>query len=155
MNHDLIERYLYAVTRRLPAKQREDVAEELRGLIQDMLDERCQGLNPTEKDIRVVLTELGSPSELCAQYDPSGKQCLIGPPHYSTYKFVLKVVLLCVAGGITLATGIGQLANPQQRAVKLAGQPGRRALLGLWFCHLIVRLFLPPGHQTGFYPKSG
>ena len=30
MNQDLLERYLYAVTRGLPKRQREDVAQELR-----------------------------------------------------------------------------------------------------------------------------
>ena len=34
-DNDLIERYLYAITRRLPAKQRADVAEELRTLISE------------------------------------------------------------------------------------------------------------------------
>ena len=33
MNHDLIERYIYAATKRLSRKQRDDVAQELRGLI--------------------------------------------------------------------------------------------------------------------------
>ena len=50
MNLDLIERYIYAATKRLPKKQREDVAQELRGLIDDMLNERCKEVTPTEKD---------------------------------------------------------------------------------------------------------
>ena len=52
MNEDLLERYLYAVTRRLPGKQREDVAQELRGLVDDMLSDRCGDITPTEKDLR-------------------------------------------------------------------------------------------------------
>ena len=40
MKHDLIERYVYAATKRLPSKNREDVSMELRGLIDDMLTER-------------------------------------------------------------------------------------------------------------------
>ena len=61
MSEDLLERYLYAVTRRLPEKQREDVAQELRGLVDDMLFDRCGDITPTEKDLRVVLTEIGTP----------------------------------------------------------------------------------------------
>ena len=38
MNNDLIERYIYAVTKRLPGKTREDVARELRTLL---IDVRC------------------------------------------------------------------------------------------------------------------
>lgn len=114
MNNDLVERYIYAVTKRLDRKQREDVAQELRGLIDDMLTERCGTVTPAEKDIRVVLTELGTPQELYSQYDEDAKKCLIGQPYYSTYKFVLKVVLLSVAGGLTVANLILQMVEPQQ-----------------------------------------
>lgn len=68
MNHDLIERYIYAVTKRLPYKTREDVAQELRTLIDDMLKERCGEITPTQKDVKIVLTELGTPDELYEQY---------------------------------------------------------------------------------------
>lgn len=103
MKHDLIERYIYAVTKRLPAKSREDISQELRGLIDDMLAERCGQRTPTDKDVRVVLTELGSPSELHAKYDEDADKCLIGQPYYSTYKFVLKIVLISVAVGMTVS----------------------------------------------------
>lgn len=113
MNNDLIERYLYAATKRLSRKQREDVAQELRGLIDDMLTERCGDLTPTEKDVRVVLTELGTPQELYAKYDEEGDRCLIGQPYYSTYKLVLKIVLAAVAIGISVSSIILQMLEPQ------------------------------------------
>lgn len=113
MNHDLIERYLYAVTKRMDRRQRDDVARELRGLIDDMLAERCGGLTPTEKDIRVVLTELGTPQELYSQYDEDAKKCLIGQPYYSTYKFVLKIVLIAVTIGMTVSSVVLQMLEPQ------------------------------------------
>lgn len=37
-DQDLMERYIYAVTRRLPRAQREEIADELRELIGDMLE---------------------------------------------------------------------------------------------------------------------
>ena len=37
---EMIERYIYEVVRRLPAKQRDDTGRELRSLIDDMLEER-------------------------------------------------------------------------------------------------------------------
>ena len=114
MNHDLIERYIYAATKRLPRKQRDDVAQELRGLIDDMLTERCGTVTPTEKDIRVVLTELGTPQELSAQYNEDAKKCLIGQPYYSTYKFVLKIILIVAAAGITMSNLMLQLIEPQE-----------------------------------------
>lgn len=102
-DNDLIERYLYAITRRLPTKQRTDVAEELRTLISDMLDERCGGLPPTAKDVRVVLTELGTPGEMVRKYTGGDGACLIGQPYYAQYLYVLKIVLACVAGGMLIA----------------------------------------------------
>lgn len=113
MKSDLIERYIYAVTRRLPRKQREDVSRELGGLIDDMLAERCGGMTPAEKDIRVVLTELGSPQELYEKYSGDDGKCLIGQPYYSTYLFVLKIVLACVAFGMTVSSLLLQLMEPQ------------------------------------------
>lgn len=113
MKSDLIERYIYAVTKRMDRKQRDDVSLELRGLIDDMLAERCGSMTPSEKDVRVVLTELGTPQELYSQYSDDADKCLIGQPYYSTYLFVIKIVLAAVAGGITLSNVILQMLEPQ------------------------------------------
>lgn len=104
--NDLIERYIYAVTRRLPRSKQEDVARELRGLVEDMLQERCGEAMPEEKDVRIVLTELGSPQELYEKYDENSGKCLIGQPYYTSYLFVLKIALLAVSVGLTISAGI-------------------------------------------------
>lgn len=104
MKNDLVERYLYAVTKRLNPKIRDDVKKELEALIDDMLTERCGGAQPTEKDVRVVLTELGTPQELYAKYDGSSGKCLIGQPYYNTYKLVMEIVLPSVALGMTVSS---------------------------------------------------
>lgn len=134
MKNDLIERYIYAVTKRMNPKVREDVSMELRGLIDDMLQERCGDETPTEKDIRVVLTELGTPQELYAKYDDDKDKCLIGQPYYSTYKFVMKIALFGILGGLAVASLILQLLEPQP--ILLA--------LGEWFsmtCESLVSAF--------------
>ena len=104
MNHELIERYIYAVTRRLPVKLRGDVEKELASLISDMLEARCGAVTPEEKDIRIVLTELGSPEELAAKYSGDEGRALIGGSYFLMYKFVLKLVLPIAAGGIAFAS---------------------------------------------------
>lgn len=109
--NELIERYIYAATKRLPSRTRKDVAEELRTLIDDMLAERCGGETPNEKDVRVVLTELGTPQELAEKYNPDEKKCLIGAPYYTTYKLVLKIVLICVCAGLVIAFIIRNVVN--------------------------------------------
>lgn len=113
MNNELIERYIYAVTKRLPAKNREDVSRELQGLIDDMLTERCGEVTPTDKDIRVVLTELGTPNELASKYDEDGEKSLIPQPYFSTYKFVMKIVLACVVVGLSIANLLLLVIEPQ------------------------------------------
>lgn len=68
--NDLRERYIYAATRGLPRARRADIEQELRTLIDDLLEERCAGREPTEKDLRVVLTDLGTPAEIREKYNP-------------------------------------------------------------------------------------
>lgn len=111
MKNDLIERYIYAVTKRLPAKIQNDVSQEIESLIDDMLLERCGDVTPGEKDIKIVLTELGSPKELAEKYDTSGKNCLIGAPYFVTYKYVLKIVLICVGIGMLVSSVLSAFSD--------------------------------------------
>ena len=144
MNQDLLERYLYAVTRGLPKRQREDVAQELRGLVEDMLLDRCGKIAPTEKDLRVVLTELGTPQELYEKYSGEAGKCLIGQPYYSTYKLVLSIVLICAGVGITIANGI-LLALETQNAAQavLWESPLPTEFCWPWRLRMLHRRFCP------------
>ncbi len=111
MTNDLIERYIYAVVKKLPNNLKDDVSKELRSLIDDMLTERCKDVTPSDKDIKVVLTELGTPNELYEKYNPDTKKCLIGSPYYSTYKYVLKIVLICTGIGLVISTIIAGIID--------------------------------------------
>lgn len=106
MKNDLTDRYIYAVTKRMNPKIREDVKQELYGLVEDMLTERCGGMAPTEKDIRVVLTELGTPQEIYARYDENSNRSMIEAPYFGTYKLVTGIVLACTAIGMTVSSVI-------------------------------------------------
>lgn len=106
-NQELIDRYVYAVTKQLPRKQAEDIDRELHGLIEDMLTERCRERPAEQKDVLVILTELGTPQELAVQYSDDKDSCLIGQPYYNQYKAVLKWVLLAVVFGLTVAMIVG------------------------------------------------
>lgn len=111
MNNGLIDRYVYAVVKQLPNSTKNDIEQELRGLISDMLDERCGGLEPSETDIKVVLTELGTPSELAAKYDPRGERSLISPKYFRTYIRVMPIVLLASAFGVLLGGIMGVISG--------------------------------------------
>jgi len=92
---ELIERYIYAVTLKLHEKQRSEIEQELRGLIEDMLEDHLQGREATQKDVEEVLAALGEPGELADKYR-GYKRYLIGPELFPLYLTVMKVVLASV-----------------------------------------------------------
>jgi len=105
---ELIDKYVYDVTRRLPQAQRGDIEKELRTLIDDMLGGREE-----VKDVTLVLIELGRPSELAAKYRGS-KRYLISPQIYGTYEMLLKIVLAAVAFGMLVANAIINITAPPE-----------------------------------------
>lgn len=111
VKNDLIDRYIYAVTKHMKSAMKKDVAAELETIIQDMLEERCEDVIPTERDIKVVLTELGTPDELASKYKGETQDCLIGQPYYSLYVYVLKIVTACISGGMLLAQIMAALTS--------------------------------------------
>lgn len=83
---EMIERYIYEVTRRVPQEMREEITLELESLIEDMRE---------EEDITVeqVLQKLGNPAEFAKRYK-DGPDYLIGPEYYDNYMWVLKLALI-------------------------------------------------------------
>ncbi|MDL2258646.1 hypothetical protein LJC42_05785 [Eubacteriales bacterium OttesenSCG-928-K08] len=122
MNNELIERYIYAVSKKLPRKIRTDVERELQTLIADMLDERCGEISPTERDVNVVLAELGKPSELAQQYHPAGSRSLIGPDYYNSYVSLLKIVLGSVTFALLMACVVLLLLEPSKSPIAKTGE---------------------------------
>jgi len=121
---DLITRYIYAVTRYLPEKMRADVEKELDSLIADMLAERCGAITPTDKDIRVVLTELGTPEELAAKYSGDENGALVSGGYFIFYKRILRFLLPIVAAAVALSGAISALVNtkPATNPLLFVGQ---------------------------------
>jgi hypothetical protein len=83
----LVELYIQEVMRRLPEKNREDIALELTSTIEDMLPD-----DYTEEDVREVLTSLGNPAVLASNYQDRPMH-LIGPRYYDLYMTLLKIIL--------------------------------------------------------------
>jgi hypothetical protein len=108
---EMVNRYIYAVTQKLPQSQREDIAIELRGLIEDMIEERVGSGEANKKVIEEVLLELGNPREMAQKYRGT-KKYLIGPELYDTFLIVLKIVLLSMAGGLGIVFIIQTILNP-------------------------------------------
>lgn len=100
---ELIERYLYAVFTRLPKKTRVEIDKELRALISDMIMERFGEEMVSEDDIRELLKELGTPSELSEKYYPEAKRSLIGSRYYQCYVNCCKIGMLTTVIGVIVA----------------------------------------------------
>ncbi len=102
VGNEMIERYVYAVVRRLPARQRADIRMEILGLADDMLHDRFPGQESEPDSVRAVLIELGHPAILASKYRESGNW-LIGPEYIDTYRVVLKIVLSSIFAGMVIA----------------------------------------------------
>lgn len=99
-SEELISRYIYDVTRRLPPGMRNDTGCEIKSLIEDMLAERYRNVPVDEQDVTAILAELGTPAELAEKYSPNKGKCLIGSKYYGTYRKVLGIVLVSAFIGI-------------------------------------------------------
>jgi hypothetical protein len=84
---NLIEVYIHEVTRRLPEKNREDIALELHSTIEDMLPD-----DYSEEDVKECLKKMGNPAILASGYRDQPMH-LIGPLYYDVYVTLLKMIL--------------------------------------------------------------
>lgn len=113
MNNDLINRYIYAVTCNLPTKLQAEVEMELENMISELLDARCGENEPTDKDIRIVLTELGSPEELAVKYSGEESKALISGIYFLWFKRIVKIVLPIAFAGVAFAILISSFSGFQ------------------------------------------
>ncbi|GAA2080837.1 permease prefix domain 1-containing protein [Aeromicrobium halocynthiae] len=99
MTTTLTDRYVHAVQRSVPEARREEIGRELRSSIDDMVDAR-DDLDRDEAE-RVVLTDLGDPGVLAAQYADRPLH-LIGPRYFLTYWRLMLRLLTWIPGAVAL-----------------------------------------------------
>jgi hypothetical protein len=103
----LTDRYVSALTRLLPRRQRSDIERELRASVADAVDERLEsGEQPLDAE-RAVLAGLGDPVLLAAQYTDR-PTALIGPRHYGDYRRVM-AILTTIGPGIAIVVAVAQV----------------------------------------------
>lgn len=117
--NEMIERYIYDVTRRLPENERGEIKRELEASITDMLPD-----NPSRQDITAVLTKLGSPRILAEQYRQK-PQYLISPAMFDNYISELKAVtaivaVVCGCIGVVLALSSGSIVQVISSGIAMA-----------------------------------
>jgi len=108
---DLIERYLAAIGRELPERERADILAELREVLMDKLDglKARSGGKASQAEVEALLIAYGHPLTIAARY--RGSPSLIGP---EVFPFWWKTLRIClgIAGiayaalaGVTLFAG--------------------------------------------------
>ncbi|RCX15389.1 hypothetical protein DFP94_11573 [Fontibacillus phaseoli] len=108
---EMIDRYVHAVTQRLPEQQREDIRKELYGLIEDMLEEESPLSDPAPEAVEKVLLQLGHPSAMAAKYRGHDRY-LISPVMFESYLSTLKIVLLAILLAMTVVFVIESIVEP-------------------------------------------
>jgi hypothetical protein len=122
---DLIHRYAHEVAAWLPRKQREDVKQELRALLEETLEERARAAGrPADEGLAVeVLREFGQPGKVALRYRAE-PQYLIGPEWFPYYIFWSMIVLIGVAAVFGLALLVPALGGPGDRLPDLLQRHG-------------------------------
>lgn len=115
----IIDRYIYAVTKRLPESQREDIEKELRSIIEDMMEQYDGESN--EAKVQKVLLELGDPALLADNYRGS-KRYLIGPDNYNNYITVMKIVFMAIFIGISVGVVVENIFSLDSDIPKIITQ---------------------------------
>lgn len=110
---ELVKRYIYAVTHKLPQQQRADIEKELQSLIEDMVEQRIDGSSDYDSAIEEVLLELGNPNALAAKYRGNPRY-LISPASYDNYFTVLKIVIISIIISLTAVFVIDFFLDPSQ-----------------------------------------
>lgn len=124
----LTERYVDAAMRTVPEKQRADLGAELRASIDDQIEARVDGGEPRDAAERAVLTELGDPDKLAAQYTER-PLWLIGPRYYLTWWRLTKLLWAIVPACAVFGVALGQT---------IAGEPFGTIVGTVWSVGLAV-----------------
>lgn len=94
---DLIERYVAAIARELPEKQRADIAAELRDELMNRVEaqEAAQGRPLERNELEALLIEFGNPLIVAGRYRTH--QHLVGPSLFPFWWAALRIALLVIA----------------------------------------------------------
>lgn len=114
---ELLDRYLAAVRANLPSSRADDITAELRGELQEQLEDRQAALGRplNQAETSAMLKAFGRPIVVATRY--RDHQHLIGPDVYPFYLHALRVVavialaIFLLSGVVPLVTGNGDLVR--------------------------------------------
>ena len=144
----LLDRYIYAVERRLPkSAQRQDIGAELRETIQSRIDEETadRGRDLTEAELAAILKSIGRPVVVASRYGTA--QYLVGPSLYPYYVATLKTLATIGLPLLVIGMVVGALGadNPLVGALRAVG----RSINAAWIAFGVVTfIFWQMGRGT-------
>ena len=117
---NLLDKYVIAVGKHLPRKNRADIEAELRSTLEDMLEDRSAETNrPVDEALTSeLLKEYGAPEKVAAGY--SAPRYLIGPRLYPIFELVLKIVITVLFAVSLIGFAIGFAGEPVGEGFLLA-----------------------------------
>ncbi|MEJ3403597.1 hypothetical protein WDJ51_02510 [Rathayibacter sp. YIM 133350] len=150
MTATLTDRYVYAVGRRVPSTQREELEREVRALVADTTDaKREEGSADPERE---AIIALGDPDRLAATYTDRPLH-LIGPALFPDYRRLLVMLYSIVLPIIVVVMFVVQLLARDSigdaigRAIALTIQVAVH--LGFWTTLVFAILERQPQHRNG------
>ena len=144
---DLLDRYLAAVSRQLPEKQRADITAELRDLLLSQVEakEEASGRPLTLDETEALLKDFGHPIAVAGRYRKV--QYLVGPDVFPFWWAGLKGTLTILAGVyvvlLLLSLASGQAENVDQ-------VPIPNLSIALFYAFGVVTLVAVAMEQLGF-----
>jgi hypothetical protein len=98
----MINDYLYTIGKYISPAQRDEVLREIESNLYDYLEQNFGQKEYSESEIETAIRSMGHPKKVAEAY-MEGPRCLIGPAYIDTYWLVLKIALIGIAIGLTIA----------------------------------------------------
>ena len=152
----LSDRYVWAVLRALPGRERAELEPEIRSLVADAVEARAAQADVAPDDIeRAALTELGDPGLLAAGY-ATGPQYLIGPVVYPEWRRLVTMLVSILVPIIALVVLSASLISGSTvgSAIVAAGVSAFQVALQTVFWITLVMATIERATGSGLTPRS-
>ncbi|WP_052489130.1 permease prefix domain 1-containing protein [Streptomyces sp. 150FB] len=153
MTATLTDRYLTAVTRRVPDKQRRDIERELRAAIGDSTDARVEGGQSPEEAEYAALSELGNPARLASRY-ATRPLALIGPDLYPDCVRALRGLAMTVLPLVYVVLALVQYASGANVAEAVFSPLGSTMTVAMYLAVGVIVLFSVVDRAVASRPGS-
>lgn len=96
---NLLDKYLYAISKKLPYKGRKEIEMELKSLLLDEMESKY-GENPTDNEVESFIAAYGTPREVANRY--KSDNLVIGSGFTDIYFMIAKIIVFAMAIAFTV-----------------------------------------------------